>query len=439
MRTPSPGATDWPLRTGWRRRAFQFALLQGSDDRELGHNWNTWEPVLPSWIAFHQAAHGKPGIAAPPKGIADIGREGLQAYRAELVKRRGELGKAAELFAASGPEIGRAAEVLAARSYLPFEFPQGARGKLAAAPARIGALVQYAQQLAADPEVPLHAAEARIEAIGEELDDLNSLANQVSRWHIGKRPAAVPPDPAAPDRLASEDRANLEEVFRRVPDAGKALLQLVTQRPQVFSQVDSATGQRFSAQLKDFVERGSLKAEDVPGFCEFLSRMATRRFDWRRGGYSMAVCSAMNSVFNHPGLILQMIEAARNNERLPVRAVYDGDGARALRPIGDLKAGFRPVEATDELPPASLGYERGFLRALVDELAPSPLTLPVDRFAKICDPTAVALSKLTGQDVRYGYAFKLRTGEDLVTIVLSGVSDSPAKVKRIFETAKPRM
>ena len=32
----------------------------------------------------------------------------------------------------------------------------------------------------------------------------------------------------------------------------------------------------------------------------------------------------------------------------------------------------------------------------------------------------------------------IRTGEDLVTIVLSGVSDAPAKAKRIFETAKPR-
>ena len=38
-----------------------------------------------------------------------------------------------------------------------------------------------------------------------------------------------------------------------------------------------------------------------------------------------------------------------------------------------------------------------------------------------------------------GPALMIRTGEDLVTIVFSGVSDAPAKVKRIFETAKARM
>jgi hypothetical protein len=33
----------------------------------------------------------------------------------------------------------------------------------------------------------------------------------------------------------------------------------------------------------------------------------------------------------------------------------------------------------------------------------------------------------------------IRTGEDLVSIVFSGVEDAPSKAKRIFDTAKARM
>jgi hypothetical protein len=33
----------------------------------------------------------------------------------------------------------------------------------------------------------------------------------------------------------------------------------------------------------------------------------------------------------------------------------------------------------------------------------------------------------------------IRTGEDLITIIFSGVSDAPARVKRIFDTAKARL
>jgi hypothetical protein len=38
-----------------------------------------------------------------------------------------------------------------------------------------------------------------------------------------------------------------------------------------------------------------------------------------------------------------------------------------------------------------------------------------------------------------GPALMIRTGEDLVTIVFTGVSGAPAKARRIFETAKARM
>jgi hypothetical protein len=43
------------------------------------------------------------------------------------------------------------------------------------------------------------------------------------------------------------------------------------------------------------------------------------------------------------------------------------------------------------------------------------------------------------QAATVGTALMIRSGEDLVTIVFSGVSDAPAKAKRIFDTAKPRM
>jgi hypothetical protein len=43
------------------------------------------------------------------------------------------------------------------------------------------------------------------------------------------------------------------------------------------------------------------------------------------------------------------------------------------------------------------------------------------------------------QAAAVGPALMIRTGEDLVTIVFSGVSDAPAKARRIFETVKPRM
>lgn len=43
------------------------------------------------------------------------------------------------------------------------------------------------------------------------------------------------------------------------------------------------------------------------------------------------------------------------------------------------------------------------------------------------------------QAVAVGPALMIRTGEDLVKLVFSGVSDAPTVAKRIFDTAKPRM
>jgi hypothetical protein len=46
---------------------------------------------------------------------------------------------------------------------------------------------------------------------------------------------------------------------------------------------------------------------------------------------------------------------------------------------------------------------------------------------------------LGDQAVAAGPLLMIRTGEDLMTILFSGVSDTPAKAKKIFDTAKARM
>jgi hypothetical protein len=43
------------------------------------------------------------------------------------------------------------------------------------------------------------------------------------------------------------------------------------------------------------------------------------------------------------------------------------------------------------------------------------------------------------QAVAVGPALMIRTGDDLVTLVLSGVSGAPAAARQVFDTAKPRM
>ncbi|HEV2734445.1 MAG TPA: hypothetical protein VGV85_06380, partial [Longimicrobiaceae bacterium] len=53
----------------------------------------------------------------------------------------------------------------------------------------------------------------------------------------------------------------------------------------------------------------------------------------------------------------------------------------------------------------------------------------------IADPYA----GIGDQAASVGPTLMIRTGEDLVNIVFSGVTDAPAAAKRIFETAHARM
>jgi S-formylglutathione hydrolase FrmB len=50
----------------------------------LEHNWDTWSLAFESWIAFHQASFGTPGIPEPTPGIEDV----AERAQAELVRRR---------------------------------------------------------------------------------------------------------------------------------------------------------------------------------------------------------------------------------------------------------------------------------------------------------------------------------------------------------------
>jgi len=43
------------------------------------------------------------------------------------------------------------------------------------------------------------------------------------------------------------------------------------------------------------------------------------------------------------------------------------------------------------------------------------------------------------QAVAIGPTLMIKTGEDLMKLVFSGVDDAPAKARKIFQTAKPRL
>ena len=118
---------------------------------------------------------------------------------------------------------------------------------------------------------------------------------------------------------------------------------------------------------------------------------------------------------NHPSLILSLIEHAKSDIDYKVEKVFDDDTITELEPMDDFKNAYQPVDEEvryglqDDLKSAELGYERGYLRTLVDELAPESYNLPKDRFAKRCGPIACALTKLSGEEIRYDYAHNIKT------------------------------
>jgi hypothetical protein len=221
------------------------------------------------------------------------------------------------------------------------------------------------------------------------------------------------PDFAGP--LSEADRASLKAVSERVPEAGPVLDTLVQRRPELFDGNDSVTGERFAAQLQSHLENGYLRAADAPGFVSFLKRLEDSTFSVRRAGYSHSGPLVMMTALQHPGLVLKLTEAARDGRSFPLRSLYDGDGPGQLRPTPPLANAFQQSWASGIGPVH--GYELGLIEAVVRHLRPSHL--PSDRPAERCDRVAVALSKLTGQELRYAWAYNLKTGDDLVQAMSS--------------------
>lgn len=60
--------------------------VAASKERKLGHSWACWEPLLESWIAFHQRAHGKPGEARLDADVTDASAKMKQEAKAEAAR-----------------------------------------------------------------------------------------------------------------------------------------------------------------------------------------------------------------------------------------------------------------------------------------------------------------------------------------------------------------
>lgn len=342
--------------------------------------------------------------------------EDAQKTAANL-RELGEWRKAADSLNAlvvEAPSLRAAAETAERFEFLPFEgggntssrVREAAKSFEAAAAPRAGQKLTLAavKKLAVEMKGDAQAIRDGLAAIG--------------RGTLGTRPVTPTADPKSIGKLKPKIRADVQAVIQRVPETKAALELLATMRPEVFSSVDPLTKKPFAAALVTFVDT-QLRRGEAAGLAEFIRRVAVRRYDWRQGGYSHSVTTAMTSVFNQPGLILELISATRDLRSIPVKGVFEGDGARSIEPSPDFDAGFNFAPKTSRHSAADLGYERAFLRLIRDEdqLAPNASKLPRDRFARICDPVAVGLSKVLGTEIRYAYAYKLVTGEDLAEAI----------------------
>lgn len=98
------------------------------------------------------------------------------------------------------------------------------------------------------------------------------------------------------------------------------------------------------------------------------------------------------------------------------------------RSNGKTECVYKPVEGISPYVEFSVEWgsgEGGMMGAGMASNAEPGLTSPYDG--------------LGDQAVAIGPMLMIRTGEDLVSIVFSGVEDVPGKAKRIFDTAKARM
>lgn len=389
-------------------------------DTDKKHNWDTWATLFPSWIAFHQETFGKAGDVKL-KGVVDLTADVTKERGEARAKLEKELAGRIDTMARQIPSLtsdDRAHEVI---SY--SESKRYVHRPLAALQEGIDGVKRDLQTLEGKP---LHVLEARVGPLEGRVSELQMRLERGRSSLIGVTPAPVQAAPGALEKLPGNVLADLKAAMSAVPELAKPLAKLATVRPGVFIGNDDMTGVNFAKQLREFVTSDVFDAKkDSRGMAEFIERMAERRYDWRRGGFSNAVTATMNTIFNHPGIVLTLTTASRRDQALEFPAFYAGDPATKLRPMGDFKAAFSNVSGTDSsfghLPSADLGYERAILRMVRDELCPPKDSMPDTRaFGQRTNmPVAEGLAKLRGREVLYGYAMKIKTGQDLVDAVLS--------------------
>ena len=390
----------------------------------VAHNWDLWAKTLPHTIAFHQRAQG--GKAFKPKVEASFHlRDGelLRQREASLKERSTEV--VAEL-AGLKSDLPLLTEHLSNLVLpLPRPFEPSMLGTLRALKENPRWVTQDLGQRIAEvekllPDLPLFAQEERVtevRALAEAIWSTDELESHL----LGTPMPRLSTKGVGINALPKAVRDDLKALIDLVPEAKDALAQFANQSPEVLSRVDSELTTHdgtFANHLLKFAKT-VMRKDERAGFVEFIEKMAHGEWDWRREGFSHTVNSATSIAFRHPGIVLDLISSAREGAVMEYGHVYPGDGGSAAlgygdNSRGDFKAGFRPVEADFEglsLPPAKLGYERGFLRLVKNQLAPEKLS--ADRFGVTCGPIAVAMSKLLNKDVRYGYLHKIKTGAHL--------------------------
>jgi S-formylglutathione hydrolase FrmB len=411
-------------------------ILSANDEKLDGHNWTLWEGQCPRMIGFFQEALG--GAAGEdPSGrtMEDVTRAKVEDYDRAISERdtaltrlsdglKSGLTRALELVS----ELSRVGvgEGAVARPYESSENRVERPGDL---------LVRLAdierRLLGVDPNAGARIREQAFAEISRSLDEVTSSAQRslgkLKEAFYGELPVYAPGSAEDLEKLSKDARSDLRALISLVPEVGQAVYTLAKHRPELFAGEDKLVGRAFARGLLDFAKNELRNTyEDREGFAMFLDRMLKREWYWRRDGYSNSVNAATSIAYEHPGLILEMITAGRQDRSIPVHGVYDGDGQRRMMANdneftrGDANAGFSHVDDTRSrheerwLPPARLGYERAFLRVVEDELRPSTSSIPKHRgWGKFCGPVSIAMSKITGDKVFYGYCSDIEDGGDI--------------------------
>jgi S-formylglutathione hydrolase FrmB len=401
-----------------------FGTRDPNDGSLTGHNWDFWSKTLPLTVAFHQRAHGgtapKPSINSKFK-LRDS--ELLEGRKAERAARSAKVTETVQTMNRALPALARHVSQLELPTPRPFEAP--GLTELRSIQANAATVAKGLQRELDEVELgdkPLFAKEQRV----NELAQTGRRPLDLVDAHVlGVGSPRISTDPAGIRGLPPTVRRDVEALIGLRPETAQPLAQLANRNPALLASVDAMTTfpGTFAAHLLEHASKFITSPKEVEGFATYLERMAHQEWDWRRTGYSHTVNSATSIVFDPPGLILDLIEAAKGQKFIEFSKAYEGDGgSKALtwndRSRGDFQAGFGPVDQAwsgdSALPSSPLGYERAFLRLVRDTLGAHPDSLPKDRFGRLCGPIAVAMTKLLGKEVQYGYLYNLKTGEDLV-------------------------